>query len=80
MPYFPLCQGGVLAFQGLENLATTDALFHDYEITMPWPDIDGGRITTANRLTFDFVEPGRRAVLQYRSTDGQTSFDVTRPR
>jgi hypothetical protein len=76
MPYFPLCQGGVLAFQGLENLATTDAVFHDYEITMPWPEIDGGRITTANGLSFDFVEPGRRAVLRYRSSDGRTSFDV----
>jgi hypothetical protein len=76
MPYFPLCQGGVLVFQGLENLATTDAVFHDYEITMPWPEIDGGRITTANGLSFDFVEPGRRAVLRYHSTDGRTSFDV----
>lgn len=76
MPYFPLSQGGVLAFQGLDNLAPTDAAFHDYEITMPWPDVDGGRITTANGLRFDFVEPGRRAKLTYRSTDGRTSFDV----
>lgn len=76
MPYYPLCHGGVLAFQGLENLATTDAAFHDYEITMPWPDIDGGRITTANGLSFDFVEPGRRALLRYRSTDGLTLLDV----
>jgi hypothetical protein len=76
MPYFPLCQGGILIYQGMDNLATTDMAFHDYEITMPWPEIEGNRITTANGLTVEFPEPGRRAQVRYTSTDGRTRLDV----
>jgi hypothetical protein len=75
-PSFPLSQGGVLAFQGLDNLALTDMAFQDYQMTMPWPQRDGNAFTTANGLTFDFVEPGKRALISYRSVDGEASIDV----
>jgi hypothetical protein len=76
MPYFPLCQGGIIAFQGMDNLAVTDAAFCDYQITMPWPEMDGSRITTANGLSIAFPEPGRRALITYTSTDGRTALDI----
>ena len=76
MPYFPLCQGGPIIYQGMNNLATTDAAFHDYEITMPWPRIDGNRITMANGLSVEFDEPGAHCLLRYTSSDGRTKLDV----
>jgi hypothetical protein len=75
-PRFPLCQGGVLAFKGLDNIAPSDMTFHDYEMTMPWPCIEGNRFTTANGLSYDIVEPGKRALIEYRSLDGQCTIDV----
>ena len=76
MPYFPLCQGGANIFQGMNNVQTTDLAHHDYEMTMPWPEIDGNRFTTANGLSIAFTEPGRRAEISYESVDGKASFDV----
>jgi hypothetical protein len=76
MPYFPLCQGGPIIYQGMNNLATTDAAFHDYEITMPWPQIDGNRITMANGISVEFDEPGSHCRIAYTSTDGRTKLDV----
>lgn len=75
-PAFPLSQGGVVAFQGLDNLAISDMAFADYQMTMPWPKVDGNAFETANGLRYDFVEPGRRANITYRSTDGEASIDV----
>jgi hypothetical protein len=75
-PAFPLCQGGVAIFRGRENLSVLDMDHLDYEVTMPWPEIEGGTITTANGLRIDFVEPGRVARLTYSSRDGATSLDV----
>jgi hypothetical protein len=75
-PSFPLCQGGVCIFQGMDNVHLTDIEFLDYEITMPWPEIAGNTVTTANGLRIEFLEPGRKARLTYRSNDGTTSFDV----
>ena len=43
---------------------------------MPWPEIDGNTITTANGLVIEFVEPGRVARVSYASADGRNSFDV----
>jgi hypothetical protein len=77
MPYFPLCQGGVCIFQGTENVAPIDIAFLDFEITMPWPTIDGATIQTANGLRIEFLEPGSAARITYTSRDGETSFDVT---
>lgn len=75
-PAFPLCQGGVCVFRGNDNVEYTDMAFLDYEITMPWPRIDGNAITTDNGLSIEFVEPGRVARLRYAAVDGRMSFDL----
>jgi len=75
-PSFPLAQGGVLVYRGLENRFLADSLFMDHQITMPWPEVSGNAFKTANGLTYDFVEPGRRARLLFESEDGAASFDV----
>src|SRR4051812_44388329 len=77
MPAYPLCHGGVCVFQGTDNVAPIDMAFLDYEVTMPWPRIDGGVIETANGLRIEFVEPGRTARITYTSKDGGTWLDVT---
>ncbi|WP_205698868.1 tyrosine protein kinase [Conexibacter sp. SYSU D00693] len=76
-PAFPLCQGGVCLFRGRGNVQVTDMDFVDYEMTMPWPAIDGHSITTANGLRIELLEPGRVARISYTSNDGRTSLDVT---
>lgn len=76
LPAFPCAQGGVLVYSGLDNLTTSDLAHHDYQMSMPWPTIEGNRFSLANGLSYDFVEPGRTARLTYRSEDGNTSFDV----
>jgi len=76
LPAFGASQGGVLAYTGLDNITTADMAHHDYQMSMPWPTIEGNRFTTANGLSFDFTEPGRTAHLTYTSEDGNTSFDV----
>ena len=75
-PAFPLAQGGVCIFRGVDNVSPLDVEFLDYQISMRWPEVDGTTITTANGFVIDFVEPGRRARLRYRSADGATSFDL----
>jgi hypothetical protein len=75
-PAFPLCQGGVCIFRGVDNVTPLDMAFLDYEITMPWPEIEGNTITTANGLRIEFLEPGRTARITYESNDGRTSIDV----
>lgn len=75
-PAFPLSQGGVCIFSGTDNLEPTDVDFLDYEITMPWPEIQGSTITTANGLRIAFTEPGRSARITYTSDDGSTRIDV----
>src|ERR1700683_4571523 len=64
-PAFPLSQGGVCVFRGLDNLEFGDMEFIDYRITMPWPEIDGNVITTANGLRIAFIEPGRAARVTF---------------
>jgi len=76
-PTFPLCQGGVAIFRGTGNVNPIDVEHLDYEITMPWPEIDGTSIRTANGLHIDFVEPGRVAEISYASTDGTTKLTLT---
>jgi hypothetical protein len=73
-PAFGLSQGGVCIFRGLDNIQPQDMEFCDYEITMPWPKIDGRSITTANGLRVEFVEPGVRANVHYESQDGAVAF------
>jgi hypothetical protein len=68
MPYFPLCQGGVLAFQGMNNLAVTEAAYHDYLISMPWPEIEG---TSSSRASARCSATGAR-MARRRSTSRPT--------
>jgi hypothetical protein len=75
-PAFPLCQGGVAIFKGLDNHEPNDMEFVDYRLTMPWPEIDGATITTLNGLAIEFLEPGKRARISFESADGQTKIDV----
>lgn len=76
MPAFPLVQGGVVLFQGLENVHTTDNLHQDYQMTMPWPEVQDGAFQTANGLRIEVLEPGRRFRVSYDSGDGAASFDT----
>ena len=75
-PYFPLSQGGVCIFRGLDNLYPLDMEHCDYVMTMPWPEIDGPVITTPNGLRVEFLELGRRARVTYASADESVSLDV----
>src|SRR3954463_14995443 len=75
-PAFPLSGAGVLLYSGLDGHTLSDSLFHDYQLTLPWPEIDGNVIRTANGLTVDFTEPGRRAHLTFESADGEARFDI----
>jgi hypothetical protein len=75
-PAFPLSQGGVAIFRGSDNVELLDMAHLNYEMTMPWPQIDGATITTENGLRIEFLEPGRVARITYDSGDG-TSLDVT---
>jgi hypothetical protein len=75
-PAFPLCQGGVAIFRGTENVNAIDMELLDYEITMPWPAIEGNAITTASGFRIEFLEPGRVARLTYDNPDAETSFDL----
>lgn len=77
MPAVPLSHGGVCLFRGTDNVHVTDMEFLDYEVGMPWPEIDGNVIKTANGLQIEFLEPGRVARITYTSNDGETSLDVT---
>ena len=74
-PAFGLSQGGVCVFQGTDNVEHADIAYLDYEMTMPWPSVDGTTITTDNGLRIDFLEPGRRVRLTYAGDD--TALDVT---
>jgi hypothetical protein len=75
-PTFGLCQGGVVVFRGLDNTVVLDAEYHDYRATMPWPEVDGNVIRTANGLTITVVVPGELIRMHYASPDGTTSLDL----
>jgi len=75
-PTFPLCQGGVCVFQGTDNVEIQDMAFVDYEMTMPWPLVEGNAITADNGYRIEFLELGRKARITYESGDGSTRIDV----
>src|SRR5262245_24087555 len=56
-PVFRLSQGGVCLFRGMDNVAFGDMEFIDFRVTMPWPQVDGNVVTTANGLRIEFIEP-----------------------
>src|SRR5688572_32240399 len=74
-PWFPLCQGGVVIFQGLDHRVPLDVAYLDYRMTMPYPAVEGSRITTANGYAIEFVELGRSARITYESE--AAAFDIT---
>jgi len=75
-PAFPLSQGGVVIFRGMNNVNVLDAEYHDYRTTMPWPEVDGSTITFVNGLTIDVVEPGELIRVRFESPDGGTRFEI----
>lgn len=76
MPAFGLIQGGPVLFQGMDNVHTTDNLFQDYQMTMPWPEVVDNAYTTANGLRVEFLEPGSRIRVAFDSGDGAVAFDT----
>lgn len=75
-PRFPLSQGGVCIFQGLNNLEPLQMEHCDYQMTLPWPQIEGNVITTAHGLRVEFLVLGEKLRLTYESEDGTTRFDT----
>ena len=81
MPAFPLSSGGVCIFQGLDNEKPLDIEHCNFVITMPWPKTDGNTIEFTNGLQQDFLEPGKKVRLRYRSKPDKygncdVSFDI----
>jgi hypothetical protein len=60
----------------MDNVHYLDMELLDYEMAMPWPEVVGNRITTANGLEVDFLEPGREVRVAYTSGDGVASFEM----
>lgn len=75
-PAFPLSQGGVCIFRGMENTEPASTEFLDYRVTMPWPKIEGNSIETENGLRIEFVEPGELARVSYASADGSVALEL----
>src|ERR1700758_1647995 len=50
-PAFPLSQGGVCIFRGMDNMEILDVDYLDWQNTMRWPRIEGTTITTAHGLS-----------------------------
>jgi hypothetical protein len=76
LPYFPLMQGNVMVFQGTDNHQLLDMAHLDYEMTCPWPEVDGNMIKTTQGYRIEFLELGRKARVTYTSTDGRCSFEL----
>lgn len=76
-PAFGLSQGGVSIFSGLDNHDPFGVDYLDFRNTMPWPEVDGYTITTANGLRLDFEAPGEILRISYESADSDTRLDVT---
>ncbi|EXJ71837.1 uncharacterized protein A1O5_04338 [Cladophialophora psammophila CBS 110553] len=78
MPVFNITSGGVCIFRGVDNVKNIDIDHCNFFYTMPFPKVEEGNvIKTANGLKVTFLEPGRKARIEYESKDGKTKFDVT---
>ncbi|HZE67508.1 MAG TPA: tyrosine protein kinase [Sporichthyaceae bacterium] len=75
-PAFPLSQGGVNIFRGMNNDSVLDAEHVDYRITMPWPTVEGSLIRTDNGLEIEFPVPGEVALVRYASPDKAVRFTI----
>lgn len=76
-PAFPLSQGGVCIFRGMDNIEFLDLDYLDWQNTMRWPQIDGATITTGTGLSVEFIEPGRVVRLRYDSPDASLDLVQT---
>jgi hypothetical protein len=47
----------------------------DYSMTLPWPEVSGHTISRSQGYRTDFIEPGRKARVTYRSADGRNPSD-----
>lgn len=75
-PTAGMSMGGFCCFRGQDNVLPLDIEFHDFEIAMPWPTVEGQTITTANGLSIEWLELGHQVRLTYEANDGRASFDV----
>jgi hypothetical protein len=75
-PYFPLMQGSVQIFQGMDNTCVLDMAHLDYSMTLPWPRVDGATISTCRGYRVEFGELGRKVRISYLSADGRAAFEV----
>jgi hypothetical protein len=82
-PHFKLCLAGVSIFRGMNNLRPLDCEHSNIVNTLPWPTVtptgtDGCmKLDTENGLSIEFLEPGHKIRILYKSKDGATHFDVT---
>lgn len=81
MPVLKIIQGGVCIHKGLNNSRFLDIEHCNFLNSMPWPATVNGAlknntVETPNGLRIEFVEPGKKMHLTYKSPDGKTSFDV----
>jgi hypothetical protein len=70
-----LSQGSVIICQGLDHRMPLDMAYLDWQMTMPYPTVDGSKITAANGYRIEFLELGRQARITYESADA--AFDIT---
>lgn len=76
-PVFDLISGGTCIFKGIDNLRPLDCDHINFINTMPYPTINNNTIETKNGLRVEFLELGSKVHIQYKSSDKQTSFDIT---
>jgi hypothetical protein len=75
-PAFPLSQGGLIVFKGMDNIEPGDVEYIDYRMTMPYSTVDGNTITSHNGVKLEFLELGKKARVSFTSADGNTSIDT----
>ncbi|KEF51085.1 uncharacterized protein A1O9_12867 [Exophiala aquamarina CBS 119918] len=76
LPVLDVNSGGVCVFQGIDNVHFLDLEHMNYLNHMPYPVKDRNTISVANGITLDFIEPGRKVRLTYKSKDEKVHFDV----
>lgn len=76
-PYFSLSQGSVIIFEGLDHHSPLDMAYLDWQMTMPYPSVEGSTITAVNGYRIEFLELGRRAVISYQSPDASFEIEQT---
>ncbi|OCL13592.1 hypothetical protein AOQ84DRAFT_372035 [Glonium stellatum] len=60
----------------MNNLRPLDCEHSNIVNTIPWPKVTGTLLETDNGLSFDFIEPGHKMRIIYKSKDESTHFDI----